>query len=192
MPNVARFIDGLPGNKLSEGAGTSPRRVWAPFAQFVLTSHVFDDNLQLTIMASQQRVDETLEFMRTYLASRHDAESIGEEALKNKPNNDDIRHLLVDKILTARPFTPGHQVVFCTIRDAARAITLAFHKLHENPHTTRRGLDFPNFPRIHCDRCVAEGQAVERLRAAVGADDLEDERRDGIRFLGFFAHQPTS
>lgn len=96
-----------------------------------------DDDLQLAILATQQKLNDSIEFMRANLASRHDTESMTLDVLKNRPSNDDIRHIVTDKILSTKPFTSGHQVVFCTIRDAERALTLAFEKIHNSSHTTR-------------------------------------------------------
>lgn len=96
-----------------------------------------DDDLQLAIMATQRKLNNSIEFMRANLSSRHDAESMTRDVLKNRPTDDDIRHVITDKILSTKPFTSGHEVVFCTSQDVVRALTLAFDKIHNSSHTTR-------------------------------------------------------
>ncbi|KAK2747409.1 hypothetical protein CKAH01_06586, partial [Colletotrichum kahawae] len=82
---------------------------------------------------SQRTLNNTLDFIRTNLTTRQAAESMGEEALRNKPTDADIRRLFQETILTREPFTSTHQVMFCTVPLAAKVVTFAFEELLYSP-----------------------------------------------------------
>ncbi|KAF4877862.1 hypothetical protein CGCSCA1_v003028 [Colletotrichum siamense] len=78
------------------------------YLETIVTHFIVNEDPQLNVMATQRMLNGITRFIRMNLPSHYDAESISEQALKSKPNNDDIRYLIVNRILTTKPFTSGH------------------------------------------------------------------------------------